>query len=74
MIIDTDYHNIIFHNKTIDDLGIDAVYIDDESEEIKINLFNFKFREKFNSIIKRSVRYHEVQNFWNIFWQRVMKK
>ena len=49
MIIDTDYHNIIFHNKSIDDLGIDAVYIDDESEEIKINLFNFKFREKFNS-------------------------
>lgn len=49
IIIDTDYNKIV--NKiNINDLGIDAVYINDDSEKEKeVQLFNFKFREKFNA-------------------------
>lgn len=49
IIIDTDYNKIV--NKfVINDLGIDAVYINEDSGKDKeIQLFNFKFREKFNS-------------------------
>ncbi|UTD12305.1 AIPR family protein [Treponema denticola] len=47
LIIDTEYNKIV-NNISVDDLGIDAVYIDEELEEININLFNFKYREKFN--------------------------
>lgn len=44
LIIDTDFHKKIYGNGN-NDLGIDAVYIDEERFEI--NLFNFKFREQF---------------------------
>lgn len=46
MIIDTEFMSIQY-NKKNNDLGVDAVNIDDE--EKKIQLFNFKFRERFNS-------------------------
>jgi hypothetical protein len=45
LITDTNFNKIIMGNKD-DDGGIDAVYIDDE-EKI-VNLFNFKYREKFS--------------------------
>ena len=45
-IIDTDFIDKVFH-KGNNDLGIDAVYIDEENN--RIMLFNFKFREKFNN-------------------------
>ncbi|HEL2377647.1 TPA: AIPR family protein [Streptococcus suis] len=45
MIIDTDFQRKMY-GKTNNDLGIDAVYIDEENHDIK--LFNFKYREKFN--------------------------
>ncbi|WEV67047.1 AIPR family protein [Bifidobacterium sp. ESL0769] len=44
MIIDTDYLAKI-HGVQNDDLGVDAVYINDE--ESTINLFNFKYRENY---------------------------
>ncbi|MBC1527267.1 AIPR family protein [Listeria seeligeri] len=44
MIIDTDFRSIVFDEKN-DDLGVDAVNIDEE--ERVIQLFNFKYREKF---------------------------
>ena len=43
-IIDTEFCNLVYKEKN-NDLGIDAVYIDDENKKVK--LFNFKFREKF---------------------------
>ena len=45
MIIDTDYLSKI-ENKVNDDLGVDAYYINEK--EGKVNLFNFKYREKWN--------------------------
>ncbi|CAH7141499.1 conserved hypothetical protein [Vibrio chagasii] len=45
LITDTNFNKIIMGSKD-DDGGIDAVYIDDE-EKI-VNLFNFKYREKFS--------------------------
>jgi hypothetical protein len=45
LIIDTDFNSFIFGIKE-DDLGVDAIYIDEENNYI--NLFNFKFRDKFN--------------------------
>lgn len=44
-IIDTHFRKIIFKEDN-NDLGVDAVYIDDEAR--KIMLFNFKYRDKFN--------------------------
>lgn len=46
MVIDTDFHRKLY-GVTNNDLGIDAVYIDEENYDIK--LFNFKYREKFNA-------------------------
>lgn len=47
-IIDTNYNKIIYNN-SVDDLGIDAVYIkENDKTEIDIKLFNFKYRSKFN--------------------------
>lgn len=43
-IIDTDYHKKIF-GKSNSDLGIDAVYIDNNNE--KIYLYNFKHKNKY---------------------------
>ncbi|GLT17755.1 hypothetical protein GCM10007938_15330 [Vibrio zhanjiangensis] len=45
-ITDTNFNSIILGNR-YDDGGIDAIYIDDE-EKI-VNLFNFKYREKFSA-------------------------
>lgn len=53
-IIDNQYNKIV-NGITIDDLGIDVVYIDDELEEITISLFNFKYREKYNNDNKEEV-------------------
>ncbi|AUN26513.1 hypothetical protein RSJ21_15245 [Clostridium botulinum] len=47
IIIDTDYNKIV-NKLNINDLGIDAVYINEAEKDKEIQLFNFKFREKFN--------------------------
>lgn len=47
LIIDTEYNKIV-NGLSINDLGIDAVYINYDRDEKDIFLFNFKFREKFN--------------------------
>lgn len=46
MIIDTDYRKSIYKVKN-NDYGIDAVYVDYESN--RILLYNFKFREKYDA-------------------------
>ncbi|MDD1829354.1 AIPR family protein, partial [Photobacterium sp. ZSDE20] len=46
IITDTEY-NAHLTNERYSDQGVDALYIDDESKEIK--LFNFKFRETFKA-------------------------
>ena len=46
LITDKDFNKIVF-GENDDDHGIDAVYIDEEN--YIINLFNFKYREKFNA-------------------------
>jgi len=43
-ITDTEFNSIMF-NKKINDNGVDAVYIDNDTK--CINLFNFKYRESF---------------------------
>lgn len=53
LITDTDFHVTILKNKKFEDQGIDAVYIDDDN--LIINLFNFKFREKFKTNSKQSI-------------------
>ena len=45
LVIDTDYCNLIYGIKN-NDYGIDAFYIDEDTN--RILLFNFKFREKFS--------------------------
>lgn len=45
LITDQEFNSQIF-NQRDEDFGVDAIHIDDESNYI--NLFNFKFREKFN--------------------------
>ncbi|MCR1927655.1 AIPR family protein [Enterococcus gallinarum] len=52
MIIDTEFRSIVFNQKN-NDLGVDAVNIDEE--EGIIQLFNFKYREKFNSDKSQSI-------------------
>ncbi len=47
IIIDSEYNKIV-NGIGIDDLGMDAVYINYDKEEKDIYLFNFKYREKFN--------------------------
>lgn len=44
IITDTDFNNVLFSNN-YNDFGIDAIYLDED--ENVINLFNFKYREKF---------------------------
>jgi len=46
LIIDTFYNKKI-HQVSLNDLGMDAVYIA-ENEDVDIKLFNFKYRENFN--------------------------
>lgn len=45
MIVDTSFRSIIY-NEINSDLGVDVINIDKENQ--KIQLFNFKYREKFN--------------------------
>ncbi|MCD8450378.1 AIPR family protein [Tenacibaculum dicentrarchi] len=52
VVTDTEFNYKIFNDK-FDDYGIDAVYIDEEN--LSINLFNFKYRSKFNSVKKQSI-------------------
>ena len=47
MIIDTDFMMKIYHKEN-KDYGVDAVYIDDDKNEIF--LFNFKYRDKFKKL------------------------
>ncbi|MCF2950326.1 AIPR family protein [Paraglaciecola aquimarina] len=46
LITDTDFNKYL-NGTTDEDFGIDAVYIDDDEKQI--NLFNFKYREKFKA-------------------------
>lgn len=46
LITDTDFNSLVFNDKN-DDYGVDAVYIDEE--ENIIQLYNFKYREKFKN-------------------------
>lgn len=46
LITDQDFNSTFFNDKN-EDFGIDAIFIDSETNTI--NLFNFKFREKFNA-------------------------
>lgn len=50
-VTDTEFNKKIFDDN-FDDYGIDAIYIDDEENAIK--LFNFKYRSKFNPQKKQS--------------------
>lgn len=52
LITDTEFNSKLFYDKS-EDYGIDAVQINDE--ERVINLFNFKFRERFNRDKKQSI-------------------
>ncbi|EME8087249.1 AIPR family protein, partial [Enterococcus faecium] len=52
MIIDTEFRSIVFNQKN-NDLGVDAVNIDED--ECVIQLFNFKYREKFNNNKSQSI-------------------
>lgn len=52
LITDTDFNKEIF-KENFEDYGIDAIYID--SDDKTINLFNFKFREKFNKDKSQSI-------------------
>jgi hypothetical protein len=45
LVTDTDFNSILFKER-FDDCGIDAIIIDDEEHHIQ--LFNFKYRTKFN--------------------------
>jgi hypothetical protein len=45
MVSDTEFNSILFDEK-YDDCGIDSIVIDEDDHHIQ--LFNFKYREKFN--------------------------
>lgn len=45
VVTDTEFNSILFDEK-FDDFGIDAIILDEESHQIQ--LFNFKYRTKFN--------------------------
>lgn len=52
LVTDSEFNKIVF-NKSFEDHGIDAIQIDED--ENNINLFNFKYREKFNPDQKQSI-------------------
>ncbi|BDB57165.1 MULTISPECIES: AIPR family protein [Flavobacterium] len=52
LITDQEFNSKIFNIKD-EDFGVDAIHIDEESNYI--NLFNFKFREKFNEDRQQSL-------------------
>lgn len=55
MILDTDFNNTLFGNKS-NDRGVDAYYIEKDSTNGNvIHLFNFKYREKFNQDKEQSL-------------------
>jgi len=53
LITDTEFNIQVLKNRKFEDQGIDAVYID--HEEKVINLFNFKFRAKYNPDQKQKI-------------------
>ena len=67
LITDMDFNKNIC-NEICEDCGVDAVYLDDESNII--NIFNFKFREKYSSDKQQSINesmittkfIHAIQN------------
>lgn len=52
IITDSEFNNKIF-NERFDDYGIDAIHIDEEDSSI--NLYNFKYRNKFNHNKRQSI-------------------
>lgn len=52
LITDTDFNKYL-NGTTDEDFGVDAVYIDEEKKQI--NLFNFKYREKFKITNQQSL-------------------
>jgi hypothetical protein len=52
LITDSEYNQIVNDTK-FDDCGVDAIYIDET--EKTINIFNFKYREKFNADKNQSI-------------------
>lgn len=52
LITDKEFNSIIFESKD-EDFGVDAVFVDEETNYI--NFFNFKFREKFNEAKKQGI-------------------
>lgn len=52
LITDTEFNSILFEIKD-EDFGVDAVFIDEDS--MSINLFNFKFRNKYNPDKQQSI-------------------
>lgn len=52
IITDQEFNSLVFDIRD-EDFGIDAIYLDEE--ENYINLFNFKYREKFNEDKKQSI-------------------
>ena len=52
LITDQEFNTYVFDQKD-EDFGVDAIYIDEESNYI--NFFNFKFREKFNEDKKQGI-------------------
>lgn len=52
LITDSEFNSILFEVKD-EDFGVDAVFIDED--KMAINLFNFKFRNKFNPDKQQSI-------------------
>ncbi len=52
LITDTDFNSYFFNDRA-EDYGIDAIHINDEDGTI--NLYNFKYREKYNPDKKQSI-------------------
>jgi hypothetical protein len=52
LITDTEFNSHVFNDKS-EDYGIDAIFINED--DFTINLFNFKFREKFNKDKTQSI-------------------
>lgn len=54
IITDQEFNSMVLNQKD-EDFGVDAIHIIDEGEEKSINLFNFKYREKFNEDRQQSI-------------------
>jgi len=53
LVTDTEFNQLVLGEDKKDDCGIDAIHIDED--EFSINLFNFKYREKFNPSAAQSL-------------------